>query len=84
MSKQTCFLIWIVLMSFACCTKQEVRLTRVELKLVDSLYRQQRDLLIPHLDDSCKTIREKRLQTLMDSIKEVRIEDIHEMIKQYE
>jgi len=66
------------------CTEGEVSLNRTEMKLVDSLYRQERDLLDPVLKDSCTTLRTMRLEALIDSIRKVRIEEIKKMIGEYE
>ncbi len=63
------------------CVQDEVRLGTEDLKLVDSLFIQQRNIWAEQLKDTCQVYREMHLETWIDSIREVRLREIEMLIQ---
>jgi len=66
------------------CGPRDVFLDSVELKLIDSLYTEERKIWQVRLADSCHFLREQHYHNLVDSIREERLFEVREMIKRYE
>ena len=62
------------------CVDQEVRLTREQLNLVDSLFLAERKIWLDRLGDSCSVIREAHFDVWVDSMQQDRLEDIEKML----
>ncbi len=62
------------------CLREEVRLTRDERNLVDSLFLQQRTVLEAQLADSCSSLRERMFSHWVDSMKADRLRDIQKIL----
>lgn len=66
------------------CGPRDVFLDSAELKLIDSLYSEERKIWELRLADSCQFLREQHFPNLVDSIQEERLFEVREMIKRYE
>lgn len=78
----TSVILWSLLLS--CDSRQDIVLTRDDLKLADSLYLVSRNEWSPKLEDSCNAFREKMLLMWTDSLKNQRLSEINLMLEQYE
>ena len=65
---------------FSACVDQEVRLTRDQLNLVDSLFLAERKIWVAQLEDSCDLMRSIYFNTWVDSMKMERLRDIEKML----
>lgn len=65
------------------CGEGEVVLTSDDLRLADSLFLVSRNEWTIKLEDSCNSLREVRLHEWTDSIKNQRLSEINEMLKQH-
>ncbi len=65
------------------CGEGDVVLTSNELRLADSLFLVSRNEWTTKLEDSCNSLREVRLHEWADSIKNQRLSEINEMLKQH-
>lgn len=70
------FILVIIFSSFGCEKKANNPLTRAERKLVDSLYRLEIDSLRTNLDQWCKEKYDSIYQEAVDSIMDLRINEI--------
>ena len=68
----------------ASCGPRDVFLDSAELKLIDSLYVEERKLWQLRLSDSCTYLRDLHFENLIDSLIEERLFEVREMIKNYE
>lgn len=68
---------------FSGCGEGEVVLTSDDLRLADSLFLVSRNEWTIKLEDSCNSLREVRLREWTDSIKNQRLSEINEMLKQH-
>lgn len=66
------------------CGQRDVFLDSGELKLIDSLYVEDRKIWQMRLSDSCIYLRDLHFENLIDSLIEERLFEVREMIKSYE
>ena len=78
----TSVFLWGLLVS--CGGRQDIVLTRADLKLADSLFLVSRNEWSPKLEDSCNVFRELMLPIWTDSLKNQRLSEINLMLEQYE
>lgn len=71
-----------ILILCSSCLDTEVALTGDDYKLIDSLYNEQKDSILPVLDDECNQFRDSVLQIWIDSIMQERWEEIEKLIGQ--
>ncbi len=62
------------------CLKEEVRLTREQLNLVDSMFLAERKVWLIRIEDSCTQLREAQLNHWIDSMKIKRQREIEKML----
>lgn len=64
------------------CLETEVALSRDDYKLIDSFYNQEKELLLPELDQQCFEYQDSVLRIWVDSIVTKRQEEINKLINQ--
>ena len=77
------FLIVTVILLFvmSSCGERQVVVTRDMKRTVDTLYKNQRDSLIPLLDSTCKVTKSDNYQRLLDSVVDLRIAERERILK---
>ena len=60
---------------------QEVRLNPEEMGMIDSLYLDERGVMIKQFEDTCATYRDIYFDKWVDSLMTVRLEKIEQMMK---
>lgn len=78
------FLIIATFLMLLSCTQEEVRLNTTERALVDSLYNKELTVWRTAWIDSCQNLRDAKLDSLVDSVMAVRIEEIKYLIQKNE
>jgi hypothetical protein len=63
------------------CGERQVVVTRDMKRTVDTLYKNQRDSLIPILDSTCKVTKINDYQRLLDSVVDLRIAERERILK---
>jgi hypothetical protein len=63
------------------CGERQVMVTRDMKRTVDTLYKNQRDSLIPILDSTCKVTKINDYQRLLDSVVDLRIAERERILK---
>jgi len=71
-----------ILIFCSSCLDTEVALSGDDYKLIDSLYNDQKDSILPLLDGECHHFRDSVLQIWIDSIMTERLEEIEKLIGQ--
>ena len=66
--------------SLFCCEEEAPRIRAPERKLIDSLYKQQTELLKVELDSICSTSRKARIDFAVDSIMDLRLKERKERL----
>ncbi len=62
------------------CLENEIRLSRAQLNVVDSLYLSERKLLDETIQDSCASLRAEYFDYWVDSMKTDRLRDIQKIL----
>ncbi len=62
------------------CIKPEVRMTRDQLNIIDSLFLAERKIWVDQLEDSCALMRNTYFDIWVDSMKSNRLRDIEKML----
>lgn len=71
----------ILLFIMSSCGERQVMVTRDMKRTVDTLYKNQRDSLIPILDSTCKVTKINDYQRLLDSVVDLRIAERERILK---
>lgn len=63
------------------CLDTQVALSGEDYKLIDSLYNEQKNVLLPGLNEECEHYQDSVLQIWIDSIMAERLEEIEQLIR---